>query len=141
MRIDFESRQYLAIKLSLNTAFERRRRFFMTTPRAESDNYDPNIIPAETAARKEREQGAYKQTPEQQGKIDTAGGYTVDQEGVINNYPIEPEMYYEEPGDLREKEEAEAAARAKELKEVNETDEQGNLIMQSDDRGKGVGAI
>ena len=114
----------------------------MDNARVQSDNYDPNLIPAETAARKEREQDAYKQTPEtSEDGIDTTGGYTVDQEGLVNNYAIEPEMYIEEPGDLREAEAEKKAARANELKTVNQTDEDGNLTMQSDDRGKGVGII
>ncbi|MEO1093811.1 MAG: hypothetical protein AAFX01_02785 [Cyanobacteria bacterium J06638_28] len=114
----------------------------MSNARVQSDNYDPNLIPAETAARKEREQEDYKQVPEQSaGDIDTAGGYTVDQEGLVNNYAIEPEMYVEEPGDLREENAKEEAARARDLKEVNETDEQGDLTLQSDNRGKGVGII
>lgn len=114
----------------------------MSNPRVQSDNYDPNIVPSEVAARKEREQANYKQIPEQsEGDIDTASGYTVDQEGLINNYAIEPEMYIEEPGDLREENAEEVAARAEELEAVNQTDEQGNLTLQSDSRGKGVGII
>lgn len=114
----------------------------MSNPRVQSDNYDPNIIPAETAARKEREQSSYKNTPdESSGDIDTKGGYTVDQEGLVNNYAIEPEMYIEEPGDLRQEEDQEKVARAKELQEVNQTDEEGDLSAGSDNRGKGVGII
>jgi hypothetical protein len=37
----------------------------------------------------------------------------------MNNYAVEPEMYIEEPGDLREKEEALKAERAEELEEIN----------------------
>lgn len=112
----------------------------MNNPRVESDNYDPHIIPAETAARKEREQEDYKQTREEsKGDIDTAGGYTVDQEGLANNYAIEPEMYVNEPGDLREEQQAEKAQRAEELEARNQTDEEGKLTMESDDRSKGVG--
>ncbi len=114
----------------------------MNNPKTQSDNYDPNIVPAETAARKEREEGDYKQTSEApEGGIDTAGGQTVDQEGLANNYAIEPEMYVEEPGDLRQKEEQEKAARAAELKAVNQTDEEGKLTQESDNRGKGPGVI
>lgn len=61
------------------------------------DSYDANIIPAETAARIEREGENYKQLPE-----DTPNGYTVDKEGLVNNYAIEPEMYVEAPGDIKE---------------------------------------
>lgn len=114
----------------------------MSNSRVQSDNYDPNIIPAETAARLEREQGTYKQVPEQsEGNIDTGAGYTVDQEGLVNNYAIEPEMYINEPGDLRHAEAANEVDRVKELQDVNQTDEDGNLTMQSDNRGKGVGII
>ena len=72
---------------------------------AETEGYDRAIIPAETAARKEREQDAFKQVPDQEGdedSINTSGGFTVDQEGLLNNYAVEPEMYYEVPGDARE---------------------------------------
>ena len=111
-------------------------------PRVESDNFDPHIIPAETAARKEREKENYKGTVEESpGDIDTTGGSTVDQEGLANNYAIEPEMYINEPGDLREENAQEEAERAEELKEVNKTDEEGNLTKDSDDRSKGVGVI
>jgi hypothetical protein len=77
----------------------------MTTPNSnphtvENESYDAHIVPAETAARKEREGENYKHTPEnteESDSIDTTGGYTVDGEGLINNYAIEPEMYYETP--------------------------------------------
>lgn len=113
----------------------------MTNPRVEKDNYDPHIVPAETAARKEREKADYKQTPVEDDSIDTEAGYTVDSEGLANNYAIEPEMYYEEPGDLRAKEEARKQARAQELHDINETDESGKLDMQHDERSKGTGKI
>ncbi|PSN20107.1 hypothetical protein C7271_03820 [filamentous cyanobacterium CCP5] len=111
-------------------------------PRVKSDNYDPHIVPAETAARMEREQQDYKQVQEEsKGDIDTTGGATVDQEGLANNYAIEPEMYINEPGDLREEQAEAKAKRAEELKRVNQTDEQGELTQESDDRSKGVGII
>lgn len=114
----------------------------MSNPRVESDNYDPNLVPAETAARKEREGDAYKQVPDDQASdLDTEGGYTVDQEGLINNYAIEPEMYIEEPGDLREEQEAEEARRQQELAEINQTNEAGRVTTEADNRGKGVGRI
>ncbi len=114
----------------------------MGNPRVETDNYDPNIIPAETAARKEREEENYKQVKEESaGDIDTAGGYTVDQEGLANNYAIEPEMYVEEPGDLRAEQQAEKEQRAAELKARNQTNEDGKLTMETDNRSKGVGII
>ncbi len=61
----------------------------------ETDTYDPHIIPAETAARKEREGEDYKKIPE--GNLE--GGAAIDNEGLLNNYAVEPEMYYETPGD------------------------------------------
>lgn len=76
-----------------------------TTP----DSYDPHIIPAETAARKDREGDQYKQLPknsEGPGSIDTTGGYTMDQEGLANNYGVEPEMYVETPGDIQNRSES-----------------------------------
>lgn len=98
------------------------------TPKPEAktnDQYDPHIVPAETAAREEREGNKFKKTPEQEGDLDTTEGYTVDKEGLLNNYAIEPEMYYEEPGDRTAIKEAEKAERAEELKEVNEEGGQG----------------
>lgn len=108
------------------------------------DNYDAHIVPAETAARKEREGDAYKRTPHQpeDEDLDTSAGYTVDKEGLVNNFAIEPEMYINEPGDLRQKEEELAAERAQEIAEVNETNEQGKLSGgDHDSRGKGTGII
>lgn len=93
------------------------------------DNYDRAITPAETAARIEREKDNFKHTPEAEGDLDTSGGYTVDREGLANNYAVEPEMYYEEPGDRKEQEEAEKVERAEELEDVNTPG------------GKGVGII
>ncbi|PZV19708.1 MAG: hypothetical protein DCF21_07065 [Leptolyngbya sp.] len=115
----------------------------MSNPRTESDNFDPNIIPAETAARKEREGSGYKQVNEEEAgdSINTTGGATVDQEGLANNYPVEPEMYINEPGDLREEEEARKARRRAELSEINQTDEEGKVTSGSDTRGKGVGLV
>lgn len=82
-------------------------------------NYDRGITSAETAARMEREQEEFKQTPDKDQDVDTTSGYTVDREGLANNYAVEPEMYYEEPGDRQEKIEAEKAERAEEIEEVN----------------------
>lgn len=93
------------------------------------DNYDRAITSAETAARMEREGENFKKTPEGEGDMDTTAGYTVDREGLANNYAIEPEMYYEEPGDRQEILKAEKAERAEELKDVNTPG------------GKGVGII
>jgi hypothetical protein len=114
----------------------------MSNPRVEEDTYDPHIVPAETAARKEREGENYKQIPEDnESDINTTGGYTVDREGLVDNFAIEPEMYYEVPGDLAEKEEAERVERAKELADINDNDESGKLTLERDERGKGSGII
>jgi len=113
---------------------------------AEADNYDPHLIPAETAARQEREGDAYKQTPKEVSPdgaedVQTTGGYTTDKEGLINNYAIEPEMYYEEPGDRTEAIETEKAERAEVLHDINDNDETGKLTPEKDHRGKGPGII
>ncbi|WP_310482085.1 hypothetical protein [Chamaesiphon sp. VAR_48_metabat_403] len=66
------------------------------------DSYDPHIIPAETAARKEREGENFKRLPKHppgSESLDTTGGFTVDKEGLVDNFGIEPEIYYETPGD------------------------------------------
>lgn len=70
------------------------------------DSYDAHIVPAETAARKEREGDDFKHLhthPEGSAHIETSGGFTVDKEGLIDNFAIEPEMYYETHGDLSKK--------------------------------------
>lgn len=78
-----------------------------TSDRVEEDSYDRGIIPAETAARKEREGAEFKTHPSENNSdsVHTEGGYTVDKEGLLNNYAVEPEMYYETPGDARQPEE------------------------------------
>lgn len=120
-----------------------------TSDRAADNNYDRHIVPAETAARREREGNTYKQHPSETGRtndqtnaesIHTTDGYTVDKEGLLNNYAIEPEMYVNEPGDLRQKEEELTAERTQELREINE-DKQGELTLEHDTRGKGPGGI
>ncbi len=69
----------------------------------QKDNFDRGIVPAETAARIEREGEDYKEKVEKkEGSIDTAAGATVSNEGIANNYAVEPEMYIDEPGDLSE---------------------------------------
>ena len=70
------------------------------------DSYDPHIIPAEIAARKEHEGEHFKhltEHPPGSESMDTISGYRVDKEGLVDNFGIEPEMYYEEPGDLSNK--------------------------------------
>ncbi len=103
-------------------------------------NYDSHLVPAETAARMERE-GAEFQHVGSEKSMNTAGGFTSDQEGLLNNYAIEPEMYVNEPGDLRKEGKEQRKERAHELKEVNQTNERGELTMEQDSRGKGVGII
>ena len=121
--------------------------------RITADTYDRGIIPAETAARIKREGKNYKQLPTEEDvasaptndqadiySIRTTDGYTVDKEGLLNNYPVEPEMYYEVPGDAREIAEQEKAERIQELREVN-ADKTGLLTEDFDKRGKGPGMI
>ncbi len=70
---------------------------------ATPDSYDAHMIPAETAARKDREGEDFKQTlsdAESAKSLDTTGGETIDTEGLANNYAVEPEMYTESPGDM-----------------------------------------
>jgi hypothetical protein len=121
----------------------------------EAPHYDRGITPAETAARQEREGANFLHaTTEAKQKsattddqtddesIRTTDGYTVDKEGLVNNYAIEPEMYINEPGDLREKEQAEALERARLLAELkDQKSEQGELTMEGDTRPKGPGII
>ncbi|AFZ21889.1 hypothetical protein [Allocoleopsis franciscana] len=104
----------------------------------EGDNYDRGIVPAETAARKDREGADFKKNP-QDDRPETHG-FTVDKEGLIDNFAIEPEMYVNEPGDLRAKEEELEAERLEEFEEINE-DKDGDLTMDADRRGKGPGII
>jgi hypothetical protein len=87
--------------------------------KADSAGYDRGIIPAETAARQKREGSHFKETPESGTNSDTTSGYTVDREGLMNNYPIEPEMYVNKPGDLKKEKEALEEERAREVAEVN----------------------
>jgi hypothetical protein len=102
--------------------------------RVARDTYDRKIVPAETAARKEREGEDYKHTPDTPDQdvtsdLDTTAGFTVDQEGLVNNFAVEPEMYYEEPGDLRQEKQQEKARRKSELKEINEPGGKGPGIV------------
>lgn len=116
------------------------------TPGTEDLHYDREIIPSETGDRVQREGENFQKTPEpakdpEQGHIDTTKGFTVDREGLANNYAIEPEMYYEEPGDLRQKEEARREQRAEDFEAINDTNEQGKLEVGDDERSKGPGLI
>ncbi|BAU07223.1 hypothetical protein CEN41_15800 [Fischerella thermalis CCMEE 5330] len=125
-----------------------------TSDRVRENKYDPHIVPAETAARKEREGDLFKTLPTEKREanattddqthpgdsIRTTDGYTVDKEGLLNNYAVEPEMYYEVPGDARQQAEEDTAHRVEELTEINE-DKQGELTMEGDKRGKGPGVV
>jgi len=121
--------------------------------RAKVDTYDRGIVPAETAARKEREGDNFKTLPTEEAKADaltddqtdsesirTTDGYTVDKEGLLNNYAVEPEMYYEVPGDARKEIAEDTGERLEELREVNE-DQEGRLTQEGDRRGKGPGVV
>ncbi|WP_413166466.1 hypothetical protein ACL6C3_07100 [Capilliphycus salinus ALCB114379] len=93
-------------------------------------HYDRGIQPAEVGARQDREGVNYKKlAKEQEGQPNTTKGQTVDQEGLANNYAIEPEMYINEPGDLREEEEAQKQERVEELKEVQKHGKKGQGLI------------
>jgi hypothetical protein len=134
-------------------ANEAVKRDIDSSDRAEVDTYDRGIVPAETAARMEREGNTYKTLPTEEREADaatddqtdsesirTTDGYTVDKEGLLNNYAVEPEMYYEEPGDARKQASEDRAERIEELGEVNQ-DEEGKLTEKGDKRGRGPGII
>lgn len=117
-------------------------------------HYDRGIIPAEVAARAEREGERFKHTPSKEHdqeavtddqtsnqSIDTTKGYTVDQEGLINNFAIEPEMYINEPGDLRAENKELEDQRREELAELTQDGEDGKLTMDGDRRPRGQGLI
>jgi hypothetical protein len=67
-------------------------------------HYDAHLIPAETVAREAREGSDFchvdHDDPKNTEHIHTRDGYTIDQEGLINNYAVEVPMYVNEPGDL-----------------------------------------
>ncbi|MBW4560956.1 MAG: hypothetical protein KME32_07300 [Mojavia pulchra JT2-VF2] len=124
-----------------------------SSDRVDSDVYDRGIVPAETAARKEREGDLFKTIPTEEREasavtddqtnsesIRTTDGYTVDKEGLLNNYPVEPEMYYEVPGDARQAEAQDTANRVEELIEIKQ-DKEGQLTEEGDTRGKGTGMV
>ena len=105
--------------------------------------YDAHLIPAESAARQQREGKNFGHTPHDgpDGESShTTDGYTVDKEGLINNYAIEPEMYVEVPGDLREQATQAAAEHVHEMQELAEG-EDGKLTKKHDWRHKGPGLI
>ncbi|MER3435757.1 MAG: hypothetical protein C4288_20820 [Leptolyngbya sp. ERB_1_1] len=102
----------------------------------DNTNYDAHITPAETAARQAREGknfGHISHEAEQtdDGAIHTTDGYTVDREGLLNNYAIEPEMYVNVPGDLRQQEAQLTAERAHQLHDRSKN-EDGKLTTEHD---------
>ena len=107
-------------------------------------HYDPHIIPAESAARAAREGEHFGHVehddPADKEHLHTRDGYTIDQEGLINNYPVEPEMYVRVPGDLKEQEEKDLIQRRHELLELS-SDEEGKLTIEHDWRHKGPGLM
>lgn len=114
-----------------------------TNEKIDTSTADRGIIPAEVAARIDREGNKFKTTADKQASsesVDVTGGATVDQEGLANNYPIEPEIYVDEPGDLKQEEEELTAERANELEGVNQ-DSEGKLTAEGDQRSKGSGII
>jgi hypothetical protein len=107
-------------------------------------HYDPHLVPAEIAARAAREGEEFLHVehddPSDHEHLHTRDGYTVDQEGLLNNYAVEPEMYYHERGDYTQQQAAQAAERAHELQELSE-DETGQLTTEHDFRHRGPGLI
>ena len=105
-------------------------------------HYDSHIIPAESAARQKREGKHFLHTHHDRANSEsshTTDGYTVDRDGLVNNYGIEPEIYVNTPGDLRQQT-AREAARSRQLQELSE-DEKGKLTVEHDLRHKGQGMI
>jgi len=111
---------------------------------AKIPHYDRHIIPGESIARAAREGKHFGHVehddPADKEHIHIRDGYTIDQEGLINNYAVETEAYIKEPGDLREKEQELKAQRRRELQELSE-DEEGKLTIEHDWRHKGPGLI
>ncbi|ANV83081.1 hypothetical protein AWQ21_00940 [Picosynechococcus sp. PCC 7003] len=62
------------------------------------------LVPAEVAARKARE-GEFTPDPKQ-GKdksVDTTAGYTVSEQGLVNNYAVTPEVYEEQKSSVQKR--------------------------------------
>lgn len=53
-------------------------------------------IPSGANAELSREQVEALREQEEGTGLDTTGGYTLDESGRLDNYPVEPEMYIEE---------------------------------------------
>jgi hypothetical protein len=107
-------------------------------------HYDAHIVPSESAARVRREKDQYGKLihddPSDLEHVHTRDGYSVDQEGLINNYAIEPEMYVQEPGDLKAQENQLQQQRSDEVHDLGESEE-GRLTMEHDWRHRGPGLI
>ncbi len=107
--------------------------------------YDAHIVPAESAARQRREGQDFGHTShvvDSDGELSqSTPGYTVDQEGLLNNYAIEPEMYINVPGDLRKEAFAEAIEASDYAHELKDLDEDGKLTIEHDWRQKGPGLL
>jgi capsid protein len=67
-------------------------------------------------------------------------GYTIDEDGRSNNYAIEPEMYVDEPGDLKAAAEKAKVERLRERAEIQQG-EAGKPTLESDWRDKGPGIM
>lgn len=116
-----------------------------TNPNTEHlSHYDPHLIPSETAAREAREGDRFghveHDNPEEKEHIHTRDGYTMDQEGLINNYAVEPPMYVNQPGDLAEEEAAAAKMRAADRKSLGK-DAEGHASSKNNWQHKGPGMI
>lgn len=121
----------------------------MTVPKEKKNDliishYDPHIIPAETAARVDREGDNFCKVahddPKDLKNLHTRDGYTIDRDGLINNYPVAPEMYIHHPGDLKKQELKIKAERLEQLQALSE-DEEGKLTLEQDLRHQGPGLI
>lgn len=105
--------------------------------------YDAHIIPAESAARQNREGKHFGHTSHEETdgtSSQATAGYTVDKEGLLNNYAIESEMYVDVPGDLQKQTAQEQAEYAHQLQELSD-DEDGKLTKEHDWRHKGPGLV
>ena len=58
----------------------------LSAARGEALDSDRQLVPAEACSRMRREGNRFRRRP-------SANGATVDQEGLTNNYAIEPQMY------------------------------------------------
>ena len=107
-------------------------------------HYDPHIVPPELKARAAREGKNFghvkHDVPGDTEHLHNRDGYTVDAEGLVNNYAVEPEMYIKTPGDLKEKQKELRMQRLRELQELSQ-EEEGKLTIEHDWRHKGPGMI